>query len=124
MPRKRARNTEGEFLGDNPATPEVNEAWAEETEAPVAEVPAPANLEVTSPDPEPTPVTKVPEKVEIETDVRTKLDKRTSEKQDPFVPQNSAKLEAEAKKIAKEKGFELNQGTSIGARLMARRLLG
>lgn len=124
MPRKRARNTEGEFLGDNTATPELNEAWVEETETPVAEAPAPANLEVISLDPEPVVANKVPEKQEIETDVRTKLDRRTEGNENPFIPQNSAKLETEAKKIAKEKGFELNQGTSIGARLMARRLLG
>jgi hypothetical protein len=26
-PRKRARSTAGRFKGDNPATPDINEAW-------------------------------------------------------------------------------------------------
>lgn len=31
--RKRARSEDGQFVGDNPATPEVNEAWSPTTEA-------------------------------------------------------------------------------------------
>lgn len=130
MARKRARNTEGEFLSDNPATPDVNEAWVEtpaspeeapsapETvAAPPAEVAPIANTE------EPVAAAPAPEKEVIETDVRKKLVKKTDE-ENPFVPQNSAQLEAAAKEVAKEKGFDLTRGTSIGARLMARRRLG
>jgi hypothetical protein len=124
MPRKRARTTDGEFLADNPSTPDINEAWTEEPETPAAEPAAPANLEITSPDPEPVLVTKVPDKQEIETDVRTKLERKTDSAENPFVPQNAAKVEAEAKKVAEEKGFDLTRGTSVGARLMARRRLG
>ena len=38
-PRKRARTKKGEFRGDNPSTPNINEAWEEET---VATTKAPA----------------------------------------------------------------------------------
>lgn len=124
MPRKRARTIDGEFLADNPSTPDINEAWSEEPETPAVEAAAPANLEITSPDPEPVLVTKVPDKQEIETDVRTKLERKTDSGESPFVPQNPAKVEAEAKKVAQEKGFDLTRGTSVGARLMARRRLG
>lgn len=34
--RRRARNPEGEYLADNPATPEVNEAWVQDEFDPVA----------------------------------------------------------------------------------------
>ena len=59
-----------------------------------------------------------PEKVQ--TDVREKLAKKTDESTDPFVPQTLPQLERAAKEIASENGFDLNRGTSIGARLMAR----
>jgi outer membrane biosynthesis protein TonB len=59
-----------------------------------------------------------PEKVP--TDVREKLAKKTDESTDPFVPQTLPQLERAAKEIASENGFDLNRGTSIGARLMAR----
>lgn len=123
MARKRARNPEGEFLSDDPSTPEVNEAWVEE---PAAEAPAssaPADLEQLAPDAEPQEAAPAQPKEAIETDVRKKLARKT-EGENPFVPQTLPQLEAEAKVIAKEKGFDLNRGTSIGARLMARRKLG
>lgn len=122
MARKRARTPEGEFKGDNPTTPDVNEAWVEETPA-TPESAAPAEIEQIAPDAEPVEAAPVQTKEEIETDVRKKLAKKT-ESENPFVPQNHAQLEVEAKQIAQEKGFELNRGTSIGARLMARRRLG
>ena len=59
-----------------------------------------------------------PEKVQ--TDVREKLAKKTDDKVDPFVPQTLPQLEKAAKELAHENGFDLNRGTSIGARLMAR----
>jgi len=130
MARKRTRSTEGEFLADNPATPDINEAWEETPETPEAQAPeapeapaAPANIEQITPSEEPVAPAAAPEKETIETDVRKKLAKKTEE-ENPFIPQNSAQLEAAAKEVAKEKGFDLTRGTSIGARLMARRKLG
>ncbi len=58
-----------------------------------------------------------PEK--IQTDVREKLAKKSTE-ENVFVPTSPAALEKAAGEVAKDKGFELNRGTSIGARLMAR----
>jgi hypothetical protein len=57
--------------------------------------------------------------VKIQTDVREKLAKKSTS-EDVFVPTNPAALEKAAGEVAKEKGFDLNRGTSIGARLMAR----
>lgn len=132
MPRKRARQDDGEYRGDDPSTPDINEAWVEVPEETV-EAPAPEQVEaepevtVSELEPlvtqEPVTLAPAPEKKEIETDVRKKLERKT-DGEDPFVPQNSAQLENEAKRVAKERGFELNRGTSIGARLMARRRLG
>jgi hypothetical protein len=78
----------------------------------------PVSLEVTaSEEPvSPAPAAK-PEK--IQTDFREKLARKTDQ-QDVFVPSNPAALEKAAADVAKESGFELNRGTSIGARLMAR----
>ena len=56
----------------------------------------------------------------IETDVRKKLDRKTDDDSNPFVPSSPAQVEADAKRVAVESGFELNRGTSVGARLMAR----
>ena len=33
VPRKRARTKKGEFRGDNPSTPDINEAWEDTTVA-------------------------------------------------------------------------------------------
>jgi len=118
MARKRAHDTDGTFVGDNPETPQVNEAWQETEDVAISD-PEPVNLEIQSPDPEPIAAPPAPEKVEVETDVRTKLTTRTEEN-NPFVPTSPAVLEAAAKKVAEEEGFELNRGTSIGARLLAR----
>lgn len=79
----------------------------------------PVNLEVETPSkealaaPEATPAEK------IQTDVREKLSKKSVEN-DVFVPTNPAALEKAAAEVAKESGFELNRGTSVGARLIAR----
>lgn len=112
MARKRAHNDDGTFTADNPATPEVNEAFAETA-------PAPAVVEVQIPSEEPVAAAPAVSKEEIETDVRTKLTSRPQE-ENPFVPTSPAVVEAAAKKVAETEGFELNRGTSIGARLMAR----
>ena len=55
----------------------------------------------------------------IQTDVRQKLAKKSAD-EDAFVPANPVALEKAAKDVAKDQGFELNRGTSVGARLMAR----
>lgn len=124
MARKRAQNSEGKFVGDNPETPNVNEAWVEVPEQ--AETPEPAaEVEASVEDQPEAPVSTfppAPTKEAIETDVKTRLS-RKAEQVDPFAPKTSAQVEAEAKRVAKEKGFDLNRGTSIGARLMARRNL-
>lgn len=80
---------------------------------------APANLEIETPKVEPTtaPVGAAAEK--IQTDVREKLANRNVDR-DIFVPSNPAALEKAADAVAQEKGFDLNRGTSIGARLLAR----
>lgn len=88
-------------------------------ESPVVDPSAPVNLEVESKDeaPVPAPEAVTPEK--IQTDFREKLTSKSVEN-NPFVPSNPVALEKAAGEMAQEKGFELNRGTSIGARLMAR----
>ena len=112
MARKRAHNEDGTFTADNPETPDANEAYVETP-------PAPAEVELKAPSEEPIAAAPAVEKAEIETDVRTKLTNRSQE-EDIFIPTSPAVLEAAAKKVAEKEGFELNRGTSIGARLMAR----
>jgi hypothetical protein len=58
-------------------------------------------------------------KEEIQTNFRAKLAKKT-DREDIFVPSNPIELEKAASQVAKEEGFELNRGTEIGARLIAR----
>ena len=81
---------------------------------------APRNIEVSTPTEEPTPAAEPQEKVVIETDVRKKLGRKTDDDSNPFVPAVAAQVEADARRLAEEKGFELNRGTSVGARLLAR----
>lgn len=81
---------------------------------------APVNIEVTAPTEEPTPAPEAKEKEVVETDVRKKLGRKTDDDSNPFVPAVSAQVEADAKRFAEEKGFELNRGNSVGARLLAR----
>lgn len=138
MARKRAHNEDGTYRSDDPTTPEVNEAFEQtergtevaakvevnveeqpKIEVQVKEQPEPAKVEVQTPSEEPLPAPAAAMKEQIETDVRKKLQSRTQE-EDIFVPTSPAVLEAAAKKVAKEEGFTLNRGTSIGARLLAR----
>lgn len=56
---------------------------------------------------------------EIQTQIQSKLSTRT-EGENVFVPANPVALEKAAHQVAEERGFELNRGTSIGARLIAR----
>jgi len=79
----------------------------------------PVNLEVETPSEDPTPAPEATSAEKIQTDVREKLSKRSVE-ENVFVPTNPVALEKAAGLVAKEQGFDLNRGTSIGARLMAR----
>jgi hypothetical protein len=105
-----------------PAAPSDVQVTPEEgrIESPVTEEStAPVNLEVETPSSEPaTPAEAAPAE-KIQTDVREKLSRKSVD-ENVFVPANPAALEKAAGEVAKDKGFELNRGTSIGARLMAR----
>lgn len=80
---------------------------------------APVNIESEAPSEEPTPAPEASAPEKIQTDVREKLSKKSVE-ENIFVPSNPAALEKAATEVAKEQGFELTRGTSIGARLLAR----
>jgi hypothetical protein len=84
-----------------------------------SKAPTPVNIEVDTPSNEPKVVSKTVESEKVQTDVRAKLAKK-SDKDNPFVPANPVALEKAAAEVAKEKGFEMNRGTSVGARLIAR----
>lgn len=79
----------------------------------------PAQMETPTEPVEPTTPSEAAPAEKIQTDVREKLAKKSTE-DNVFVPTNPAALEKAASAVAEEKGFELNRGTSIGARLMAR----
>lgn len=79
----------------------------------------PVNIEVETPSEEPVPAPEATPAEKIQTDVREKLSKKSVEN-DVFIPANPAALEKAAGEVAKEQGFELTRGTSIGARLLAR----
>lgn len=81
--------------------------------------PEPVNIETETPSDEPTPAPKATDAEKIQTDVREKLSKKSVD-ENVFVPSNPVALEKAAASVAQEKGFELNRGTSIGARLLAR----
>jgi hypothetical protein len=79
----------------------------------------PAQVETPTEEVKPTAPAEAAAPEKIQTDVREKLAKKSTE-ENVFVPTNPAALEKAAGEVAKDKGFELNRGTSIGARLMAR----
>ena len=129
--KRRTRQEDGTYKGDDKTTPDVNEAWEEtpvvEHAEPVAEVVTPAeepkgtepvNLE-TEVSTEPTAPAPAASPESLQTDFREKLARKT-DNQDVFVPSNPASLEKAAKQIAEEQGFDFNRGTSVGARLLAR----
>ena len=78
----------------------------------------PVNLEVTASE-EPKKPEEAKPAEQIQTDVRLKLAKKTDD-ENIFIPANPVALEKAAGQVAQDQGFELNRGTSIGARLMAR----
>jgi hypothetical protein len=80
---------------------------------------APANFEVKKTSEAAEVAAEPTEKVVVETSVMKKLGKKT-DNDNLFVPTNPVELEKAASQIAKENGFELNRGTSIGARLIAK----
>ena len=101
----------------NPAATETEESTAPEAPAaPAAKDPVSLEVQTSTEDSTPAPAA-TPEK--IQTDFREKLLNKDIDR-DIFVPSNPAALEKAAGEVAKDKGFELNRGTSIGARLMAR----
>lgn len=115
MTRRSTRTTKpAPAASDVQVTPEEGRI-----ETPAIDLAAPVNLEIETPaeDPVPAPEAIQPEK--IQTDFREKLSTKSVEK-NPFIPSNPVALEKAAGEVAKDKGFELNRGTSIGARLMAR----
>jgi hypothetical protein len=79
----------------------------------------PINLEIEAPEVTPTPAPPATDAEKIQADIREKLSTRSLNK-DVFVPSNPASLEKAAKQVAQESNFDLNRGTSIGARLLAR----
>jgi len=79
----------------------------------------PINLETETPEVTPTPAPPATDAEKIQADIRQKLSTR-SLNENVFVPSNPASLEKAAKMVAQENNFELNRGTSIGARLLAR----
>jgi hypothetical protein len=80
---------------------------------------APVNIETETPSDDPVAAPEATPAERIQTDVREKLSKKSVD-ENVFVPSNPAALEKAADEVAKEQGFELTRGTSIGARLMAR----
>lgn len=110
MARRKTQNTDGASVADNPANPGFNEAWTEVPAEPLGQVQ----------NPEPTDAVKLAPaqpKGEIETDVRKKLGRKTGE--DPFIPSHPTQVLEDAQRIADEKGFQMNRGTEVGARLIA-----
>ena len=80
---------------------------------------SPVNIELETPSEEPTAAPVAQKEEGIQTDVRAKLARRT-DAEDIFVPATPVALEKAAEAVAKKDGIELNRGTSIGARLLAR----
>jgi len=110
-----SKNTEP-AVGDLKVTPQP-----EQVQSPVVkrEDKSPVNIETETPGEEPTPAPVATPAEVIQTDVRAKLAKKTVD-EDVFIPTNPVALEKAAAAVAQDSGFELNRGTSVGARLMAR----
>lgn len=117
---RRSRKAAPAVAEDIQVTPEEAKIESPVIEEKVADDKAPVNIETETPSDEPVEAPKATPAEKIQTDVREKLAKKSTS-EDAFVPANPAALEKEAKAVAAEKGFEMNRGTSIGARLMARR---
>lgn len=118
MTTRKTRSSKPAAPSDVQVTPEEGRIESPVTET-KAEASAPVNIETETPSDEPVAAPEATPAEKIQTDVREKLANKSVEK-DVFVPTNPAALEKAATEVAKDKGFELNRGTSIGARLMAR----
>lgn len=118
MTTRKTRSSKPAAPSDVQVTPEEGRIESPITEA-KAEASAPVNIETETPSDEPVAAPEATPAEKIQTDVREKLANKSVER-DVFVPTNPAALEKAATEVAKDKGFELNRGTSIGARLMAR----
>ena len=118
MTTRKTRSSKPAAPSDVQVTPEEGRIESPVTEA-KAEASAPVNIETETPSDEPVAAPEATPAEKIQTDVREKLANKSVEK-DVFVPTNPAALEKAATEVAQDKGFELNRGTSIGARLMAR----
>jgi hypothetical protein len=112
----RSSRSKAPAKGDVQVTPEEGKIENISTEVKATE---PVNIETETPSEEPTPAPKATPAEKIQTDVREKLSKKSVD-ENVFVPTNPAALEKAAAEVAKESGFELNRGTSVGARLLAR----
>jgi len=120
MTRSRNNKNTDPAIGDLQVTPETARVENVTTETKHEEAGTqPVNLEVETPSSEPVAAPKATPAEKIQTDVREKLMKKSVD-ENVFVPANPAALEKAAGEVAKDSGFELNRGTSIGARLMAR----
>jgi len=117
MTTRSRSNAKDPVIGDLKRT-----ATPEKIESPISssDDKAPVNIETESLTEEPVEAPVAVEKQVIETDVRKKLNRKTDDDSNPFVPSNPAQIEADAKRVAAESGFDLNRSTSVGARLMAR----
>jgi hypothetical protein len=118
MTRTRTRTTKNTepAVGDLQVTPEPDKIQSPVIEQ---EDKTPVNLETESLNEEPVAAPEATPAEKIQTDVREKLMKKSVD-ENVFVPTNPAALEKAAAEVAKESGFELTRGTSIGARLLAR----
>jgi hypothetical protein len=112
----RSSRSKAPAKGDVQVTPEEGKIENISTEVKATE---PVNIETETPSEEPTPAPEATPAEKIQTDVREKLSKKSVD-ENVFVPTNPAALEKAAAEVAKESGFELNRGTSVGARLLAR----
>jgi hypothetical protein len=120
MSRNRTSKDTEPAIGDLQVTPETARVENVTTEAKYEESGTdPVDLEVETPSSEPVAAPEAPSAEKIQTDVREKLMKKSVD-ENAFVPTNPVALEKAAAEVAKDSGFELNRGTSIGARLMAR----
>jgi hypothetical protein len=118
MATRTKSNSKEPVVGDLKVTPSP-----EKVESPVTGKDSksePVNLETLAPPVEKIEAPAAADKEVVETDVRKKLARKTDDTNNPFVPTNPAQVEADAKRVAEENGFDLNRGTSVGARLMAR----
>jgi hypothetical protein len=117
MTRRTTRSTKAAPVeGDLKVTPDEGRI---ENAAPGVKPSDPVNIEVKTPSTDPEPAAPAVAPVKLQNDFREKLSKRPVD-ENIFAPSNPAALEKAAKQVAQEQGFNLNRGTSIGARLMAR----